>query len=85
MLARSKNFVQRWNYAYRDGGMEAVCPRRQTGRPTTLPRDQEAAFKQRMLNGPPQTIRAYVYLTRQRWPADISVRIRRSVLAGWRL
>jgi transposase len=52
ILARSKNFVQRWSYAYRDGGLEAICPRRQTGRPTMLPRDQEAAFKQRMLSGP---------------------------------
>lgn len=52
LLARSKNFVQRWNYAYRDGGIAALCPRRQTGRPPLLPRAQEPAFKQRILNGP---------------------------------
>ena len=32
MLGRSKNFVQRWSYAYRDGGIEAITPGRPTGR-----------------------------------------------------
>ena len=30
-LDRSKNFVQRWVYTYRDGGIDAVYPRQQTG------------------------------------------------------
>jgi transposase len=52
ILGRSKNFVQRWNYAYRDGGIEALCPLRQTGRPPKLPREEELSFKQRVLAGP---------------------------------
>lgn len=51
-LGRSRRFVQRWAYAYRDGGVEAVKPGKATGRPTTLPRDQEQAFKERILAGP---------------------------------
>jgi transposase len=52
MLARSKNFVQRWNYAYRDGGIGALLPKPNPGRPVKLSRQQEQAFKQRMLAGP---------------------------------
>lgn len=54
MLGRSKNFVQRWSYAYRDGGIEALIPIPQSGRPTTLPRYKELQFKQRILAGPSQ-------------------------------
>ena len=52
MLGRSKNFVQRWNYAYRDGGIQALIPIPQSGRPTKLPRHKELQFKQRILAGP---------------------------------
>lgn len=51
-LDRSQDFVQRWAYAYRDGGIEALAVKRQPGRPTKLPRDQEEAFKQRLNAGP---------------------------------
>jgi transposase len=51
-LDRSKDFVQRWCYAYRDGGLDAIAAKKQPGRPTKLPSDQEAAFTQRMLAGP---------------------------------
>lgn len=51
-LGRSKNFVQRWCYAYRDGGIDAVSEKPRPGRPTKLPREQEAAFRERMLGGP---------------------------------
>ena len=44
MLGRSKNFVQRWNYAYRVGGIEALIPKPQSGRPTKLPRHKELQF-----------------------------------------
>jgi transposase len=43
-LERSKNFVQRWVYFYRDHGLERVRPLKQTGQPPKLPRDQEQAF-----------------------------------------
>lgn len=52
MLARSKNFVQRWNYAYRDGGIDALLPKLNPGRPVKLSPEHEQVFKQRMLAGP---------------------------------
>ena len=52
MLARSKNFVQRWNYAYRDGGIDALLPKPNPGRPVKLSPEHEQVFKQRMLAGP---------------------------------
>lgn len=51
-LARSRGFVQRWCYTYRDHGLDAIRPARQTGRPTTLPAAQHEAFRQRVLGGP---------------------------------
>jgi transposase len=54
MLGRSRGFVQRWAYAYRDGGLDAIAIKPQPGRPTTLPADQHDAFRQRVLNGPTQ-------------------------------
>ncbi len=52
MLGRSKNFVQRWSYAYRDGGIDAITPQRPTGRPSKLTEIQEQQLRQRMLGGP---------------------------------
>lgn len=51
-LGRSRHFVQRWAYAYRDGGLNALWPTRQSGRPPTLPRDKEQPFRERMRAGP---------------------------------
>jgi len=47
-LARSKNFVQRWSYFYRDYGLERVRPIKQPGRSPRLPRDQHPAFLARI-------------------------------------
>jgi len=52
MLGRSRGFVQRWAYAYRDGGLEAIAVKPQPGRPPILPAEQHAAFRQRVLDGP---------------------------------
>lgn len=52
VLSRSKNFVQRWTYFYRDGGIDAIVPTPQKGRPTILPAKKEQIFKQRILAGP---------------------------------
>ena len=53
-LGRSRRFVQAWAYRYRDGGVDAVRRLgRSTGRPTTLPRDREQAFKARLRAGAP--------------------------------
>ena len=51
-LGRSRDFVQTWAYAYRDGGIEAIQPGKAKGAIPKLPRDQEQAFKRRMLAGP---------------------------------
>ncbi len=51
-LGRSKSFVEDWVYAYRDGGIEAIKPRKQTGRRSTLPKEQERAFLDRVDAGP---------------------------------
>jgi transposase len=52
MLGRSRGFVQRWAYAYRDGGLDAMAVKPQPGRPPILPAEQHAAFRQRVLEGP---------------------------------
>lgn len=52
MLDRSKNFVQRWAYAYRDGGVDAIAARSPSGRPAKLTKYQEHQFRQRLLEGP---------------------------------
>jgi transposase len=52
MLGRSRDFVQKWCYAYRDGGLDAIATKPRPGRPTKLPREQEEALRQRILAGP---------------------------------
>lgn len=52
MLGRSRGFVQRWCYVYRDHGLDAVAPRSPSGRPPQLTPEQAAAFKRRVLAGP---------------------------------
>jgi transposase len=47
-LGRSKNFVQRWVYAYRDGGLEAVRAKKPPGIAPKLPREQEQPFLERI-------------------------------------
>jgi transposase len=51
-LGRSKNFVQRWVYFYRDHGLARIRPLKQTGQPPKLPRDQEQAFLDRIEKDP---------------------------------
>jgi transposase len=53
-LTRSRGFVQRWAYAYRDGGMEALEARPRGGRTATLSVEQQQQFRQRFLAGPTQ-------------------------------
>jgi transposase len=52
MLGRSRGFVQRWCYVYRDHGLTAVSPKPLSGRPAKLPAAQHGAFKRRVLAGP---------------------------------
>jgi len=51
-LDRSRRFVQRWVYHYRDHGLEGLGPKRQTGRPSKLPPPQYEVFKRRFLAEP---------------------------------
>jgi transposase len=51
-LGRSRAFVQRWVYTYRDHGLQAIAPKRQTGRPPHLPPEKETLFKERFLAEP---------------------------------
>jgi transposase len=52
LLGRSRAFVQRWGYVYRDRGLDAIVPQRPTGRPPRLPPEQEIPFKERFLAEP---------------------------------
>jgi transposase len=54
MLARSRGFVQRWAYAYRDGGIDALREKPRPGREPMLPRPREAELKARLDAGPTQ-------------------------------
>ncbi len=49
--ARSRGFVQRWVYAYRDQGLSAIVAKKPTGQPPKLPREKEPEFK-RLLDQP---------------------------------
>lgn len=50
-LDRSKNFVQRWCYFYRDGGLDALHEKPRPGQPVLLPRDQEQVLLERVRAG----------------------------------
>ena len=53
-LGRSRGFVQRWAYVYRDHGIDAIAPKRSPGARPKLAGDQVAAFKARFESGPTQ-------------------------------
>lgn len=54
-LARSRRFVQLWVYAYRDQGLDAIAPKRQSGCPSKLSVAQQQSFQERLLAGPIET------------------------------
>lgn len=51
-LDRSRRFVQRWAYAYRDGGIGAITIKKQTGRPSRLSLEQQQQLAERLDAGP---------------------------------
>jgi len=73
-LARSKNFVQRWVYFYRDHGLERIRPRKQPGQAPRLPRDQHEAFLER-IGSDPQILRGrdIVGILREEFGASYSL------------
>lgn len=54
-LGRSRRFVQRWAYRYRDAGLEALREQPRPGPPPKLPRAAEAVLKDRLAAGPRET------------------------------
>ena len=52
MLGRSRAFVQRWVYAYRDGGLEAIGIKKPPGKKPLLPRDRWDELRTRLDAGP---------------------------------
>ena len=51
-LARSRGFVQRWAYAYRDGGIDAIVTKPQPGAKPKLSPQQIQQFIERFAAGP---------------------------------
>lgn len=51
---RSRGFVQRWAYAYRDGGLEALAVRPRGGSEPKLSREEQKRFIERFKAGPTQ-------------------------------
>lgn len=51
-VGMSRRVVQTWVQRYNAKGVDGLWDRVRPGQPTKLPREQEQAFKQRMLNGP---------------------------------
>lgn len=48
----AKSTVETWAYRYRDGGVEALQPRKPPGAAPKLPRHRHEQFKTRIKNGP---------------------------------
>lgn len=74
-LSRSRGFIQRWVYAYRDNGIGALRARKPTGQPPKLPRDREAQLKE-LLDQPggPRRGRDVANLLQERFGVTYSVR-----------
>lgn len=51
-LDRSRRTVQNWCYAYRDGGIENLAVKKQTGRPAKLKQADIERFERRLDDGP---------------------------------
>ena len=54
-LARSPRFVDEWAARYRRGGIDALVPKRQSGRPPKLTAEQTQRLKARLDAGPRDT------------------------------
>ena len=54
-LGRSRGFVQRWAYAYRDGGVGALLARPRGGSAPKLPPERQKGFIERFKAGPSES------------------------------
>lgn len=52
MLERSRGFVQRWVYAYRDGGLSAIAIKKPPGKKAKLTGEQWEKLQVRLMAGP---------------------------------
>jgi len=50
--ARSRDFVQRWAYAYRDGGAQALCAKPRGGSKSRLWGEEQRRLYQRLCDNP---------------------------------
>jgi transposase len=74
-LGRSRGFIQRWVYAYRDKGIDGLVAKKPHGQPPKLPRDREAAFKALLDQpGAPRRGRDVAALLKAQFGATYSVR-----------
>lgn len=48
----SRRAVQEWAYRYRDGGIDALVPRKPKGNTPRLTPEQQQALRQRIIDGP---------------------------------
>jgi transposase len=51
-LGSNRRTVQAWAYRYRDGGIDALIPRKAPGHKTLLPPERQAEFRARIIAGP---------------------------------
>ena len=51
-LSSSRRAVQEWAYRYRDGGFDALVPRKPKGNTPRLTPEQQQALRQRIIDGP---------------------------------
>lgn len=74
-LSRSRGFIQRWVYAYRDNGIGGLRAKKPTGQPPKLPRDREAELKELLEKpGGPRRGRDVADLLQERFGVTYSVR-----------
>ena len=74
-LDRSRRFIQRWVYAYRDQGIGGLKTKKPHGQPPKLPRHREAEFKAFLDQpGAPRRGRDVAALLQEHFGATYSVR-----------
>jgi transposase len=74
-LGRSRGFIQRWVYAYRDKGIGGLAAKKPRGQPPKLPRHREAELKALLDQpGAPRRGRDVAALLKAQFGATYSVR-----------
>lgn len=74
-LYRSRGFIQRWVYAYRDKGIFGLRTKKPHGQPPKLPRNREAELKELLAQpGAPRRGRDVAALLQEHFGVNYSVR-----------